>query len=59
MRLTDGKQTCTAVEFKPTAQISEDIPPGTKLCLTNVTVKLGVLLLEPKVVQVSGLAATS
>ncbi|DBA71488.1 TPA: hypothetical protein ACH3X2_011280 [Trebouxia sp. C0005] len=54
LKLTDGKLSCTAAEYKPVPQLSEDLPPGTKLCCTNATVRLGVLLLDAKCIQVLG-----
>ena len=52
MQLTDGKATCCAAEFKHTPQLHDQLPPGTKLALTNVQIKLGVLLLDQKTVKV-------
>ncbi|KAL0034734.1 hypothetical protein WJX77_004661 [Trebouxia sp. C0004] len=54
VKLTDGKLSCIAAEFKPVPQLTEDLPPGTKLCCTNATVRLGVLLLDAKCIQVLG-----
>ncbi|KAL0052226.1 hypothetical protein WJX82_010182 [Trebouxia sp. C0006] len=54
LKLTDGKLSCIAAEFKPVPQLTEDLPPGTKLCCTNATVRLGVLLLDAKCIQVLG-----
>ncbi len=51
LKLTDGKLSCIAAEFKPVPQLTEDLPPGTKLCCTNATVRLGVLLLDSKCIQ--------
>lgn len=51
LKLTDGKLSCVAAEFKPVPQLTEDLPPGTKLCCTNATVRLGVLLLDAKCIQ--------
>ena len=59
LKLTDGKLSCIAAEFKPVPQLSEDLPPGTKICLTNTSVKLGVLLLDAKCVQASTQINTS
>lgn len=53
LKLTDSKLSCIAAEFKAVPQLSEDLPPGTKVCCTNVSVKLGVLLLDAKSIQVS------
>jgi len=46
LKLTDGKLSCIAAEFKSVPQLTEDLPPG-----TNATVRLGVLLLDAKCVQ--------
>lgn len=54
LKLTDGKLSCIAAEFKPVPQLNEDLPPGTKVCLTNASVKLGVVLLDAKCIQVLG-----
>ena len=35
-----------------TIQLHDELPPGTKLALTNVQIKLGVLLLGRKTVKV-------
>ena len=51
LKLTDGKLSCTAAEFKPAPQLTEDLPAGTKVCCSDVPVKLGVLLLDPKCIQ--------
>ena len=53
LKLTDGKLSCIAAEFKPVPQLTEDLPPGTKVCLTNASVKLGVVLLDAKCIQAS------
>ena len=53
LKLTDGKLSCIAAEFKSVPQLTEDLPPGTKVCLTNASVKLGVVLLDAKCVQAS------
>ena len=52
VQLTDGQVTCCAAEFKHTPQLHDELPPGTKLALTNVQIKLGVLLLDQKSVKV-------
>ena len=53
LKLTDGKLSCIAAEFKSVPQLTEELPPGTKVCLTNASVKLGVVLLDSKCIQVS------
>ena len=52
MQLTDGKATCCAAESEHKPQLHDKLPPGTKLALTNVQIKLGVLLLVQKTVKV-------
>ena len=34
-------------------QLTEELPPGTKICLNNASVKLGVVLLDAKCLQVN------
>lgn len=49
LSLTDGKQTVKAMEFKPVSLPKEkDLPPGTKVLLSNVSVRAGVILLDDK-----------
>lgn len=49
MKLTDGKRSVKAMEFKPVAlPKGEVLPPGTKVLLTNPTIKTGVILLDDK-----------
>lgn len=51
--LTDGKRTVKTMEYKPLALPKEDmLPPGTKIQLTNPSIKAGVILLEEKVFKV-------
>ncbi|ONK66545.1 uncharacterized protein A4U43_C06F9300 [Asparagus officinalis] len=53
--LTDGQSDVTAIEYAPIPSISEEIPPGTKICLENkVSVRNGILCLSPKVVTIVG-----
>ena len=53
LKLTDGRATCKALEFKPTPALSvADLPPGTKLCVWDVGASGGILLLTPKCVKV-------
>ena len=57
VQLTDGKATCCAAEFRHTPQLQDELPPGTKLALTDVQIKLGVLLLDQKNVKVGATAS--
>lgn len=53
LKLTDGKTTCKAVEMRPLPDVVPDaLPPGTKICITNASVKAGLLLLDPKCFKV-------
>ena len=53
LKLTDGRTTCTAVEFKPVSALEPDqLVPGIKVCLTSAAVKLGVVLLDAKSIKV-------
>lgn len=54
LQLTDGKRTAKAVEWKPCACLDADkLPPGTKLQLTNVNVRNGVILLDDRSIRAS------
>ena len=54
MELTDGKVAVKAMEFKQLTSLRDQIlPPGTKVLLSNATVKAGVILLEDKSFKVS------
>ena len=56
MRLTDGKVTAKAMEFKPLLKsLPAIVPPGTKVVVSNASVKTGVILLDDKSFQVSPL----
>ncbi len=53
LKLTDGKTTCKAVEMRPLPDMStEELPPGTKVCISNASVKAGLLLLDSKSIKV-------
>ncbi|KAI7838895.1 hypothetical protein COHA_007360 [Chlorella ohadii] len=54
LKLTDGRSSCVGIEFAPLPYSLEQLCPGTKVRLHNVTVRLGVLLLEPKAIEVLG-----
>jgi hypothetical protein len=53
LKLTDGKTICKAVEMRPLPDVTtEELPPGTKVCISNASVKAGLLLLDPKSIKV-------
>jgi hypothetical protein len=53
IKVTDGKTTAKAVEFKPLKSLPEGVlPPGTKITVTNASVKAGIILLDDKSFQV-------
>ena len=53
MRLTDGKVTAKAMEFKPLLKsLPAIVPPGTKVVVSNASVKAGVILLDDRSFQV-------
>ncbi|KAK9902700.1 hypothetical protein WJX75_003222 [Coccomyxa subellipsoidea] len=55
LKLTDGKTTCKAVEMRPLPDVTtEELPPGTKVCISNASVKAGLLLLDSKSIKVLG-----
>ena len=54
LKLTDGKVTAVAVEYRPIGHLNLDIPPGTKLLLTDALVQSGVVMLQEKMVKVLG-----
>ena len=49
-KLTDGEgRSCVAIESQPLPGVKlESVIPGTKVCLRGCSVRLGVVLLEPK-----------
>ena len=52
LRLTDGKVTAKAVEFKPFSRVEKDkLPPGSKVVISNASVKAGVILLDDRSIQ--------
>ena len=52
LRLTDGKVTAKAVEFKPFSRVEQDkLPPGSKVVISNASVKAGVILLDDRSIQ--------
>lgn len=52
LKLTDGKTSCKAVEYKKVDALNDNLPPGTKVVLTSAQVKMGVILLESKCIKV-------
>ncbi|PSC76684.1 tudor domain-containing 3 isoform B [Micractinium conductrix] len=48
------RKSCVGVEFSPLPTPTEKLCPGTKMCLRSVTVRVGVLLLEPRCLEVLG-----
>ena len=60
LKLTDGRGSCKAIEFRATPALSAaPLPPGTKLCITEAAVSAGILLLNPNCVKVRMLSAWS
>lgn len=59
LRLTDGKLTCKAAEYRHCPALKECLVPGTKLAVTGASIKSGVLLLEPKCIKVRSPAAAA
>ena len=56
IRLSDGKTTCKAVEYGQRIDaLHENLPPGTKVILSNATVKSGIVLLKPQNIKVRGM----
>ncbi|CAL9767423.1 unnamed protein product [Musa acuminata subsp. burmannicoides] len=53
--LTDGHNEVIAIEYSPISTISEEISPGTKVCLeSRIPAHSGILCLNPKVITVLG-----
>lgn len=50
--LTDGRSNCRCLEYKPVGDLSEAMAPGTKVLIKNAAVKLGIILLDPRSIQV-------
>lgn len=56
LRLTDGRVTVKALEFKPCQTLDHSqLPPGTKVRVSGAAVKAGVVLLEDKNIKVRNL----
>ncbi len=51
LKLTDGKASCKAAEFKAADALLGALVPGTKVLLSSASVKAGVVLLEPKCIK--------
>eukprot|EP00198_Chlamydomonas_reinhardtii_P008883 XP_001698220.1 predicted protein [Chlamydomonas reinhardtii] len=52
LRLTDGKITCKAVEHVRCDGLNEELlAPGTKVLLSNASVRAGVVMLQPKTIK--------
>lgn len=54
LTLTDGTNVITAMEYKPCSQLSVNLLPGSKIVVSNVTLRIGMLLLEPGSFRILG-----
>eukprot|EP00200_Dunaliella_tertiolecta_P009469 CAMPEP_0202374094 /NCGR_PEP_ID=MMETSP1127-20130417/4995_1 /ASSEMBLY_ACC=CAM_ASM_000462 /TAXON_ID=3047 /ORGANISM="Dunaliella tertiolecta, Strain CCMP1320" /LENGTH=402 /DNA_ID=CAMNT_0048971161 /DNA_START=1186 /DNA_END=2391 /DNA_ORIENTATION=+ len=54
LKLTDGKVNAKAAEHKRIDALNDMLPPGTKIQIKGATVRMGVIMLEPKCVKVLG-----
>ena len=53
-KLTDGKATCKALEFRPIPGAEGDcVAPGAKVLIAGATVKAGIILVDGKSLKVS------
>ena len=53
-KLTDGKATCKALEFRPIQGAEGDrIAPGAKVQIAGATVKAGIILVDAKSLKVA------
>ena len=52
--LTDGTNVVNGMEYKPCPQLSVNMLPGTKILVSNVVARIGVLLLQPGNFKVLG-----
>ncbi len=53
MKMTDGKGSCVGIEYQPLPAIkSEQLVPGTKVRLRSCSLRVGVLLLDPRCFEV-------
>lgn len=54
LKLTDGKIRAKAVENRPCSSLEESkLLPGTKIAVSNASVRAGVILLDDKNIKVS------
>ena len=51
--LTDGRSKCRCIEHKPCPQLKTSLAPGTKIVLKGAQVKSGIILCDPKTIEVS------
>eukprot|EP00240_Pyramimonas_obovata_P014112 CAMPEP_0118949916 /NCGR_PEP_ID=MMETSP1169-20130426/50465_1 /TAXON_ID=36882 /ORGANISM="Pyramimonas obovata, Strain CCMP722" /LENGTH=211 /DNA_ID=CAMNT_0006896645 /DNA_START=17 /DNA_END=648 /DNA_ORIENTATION=+ len=54
LKVTDGKMTAVAVEYRPVGQLNSDLPPGTKLLITDAHIQSGIIMLQEKMMKVLG-----
>lgn len=55
LKLTDGHRSCVGVEYLPLGSLrSPDLVPGVKVLIRGVLIRVGVLLLEPKCIELVG-----
>ncbi len=55
VKMTDGKASCVGIEYQPLPAIkAEQLVPGTKVLLRGCSLRVGVLLLEPRCFEVGG-----
>ena len=55
-KLTDGKTTCKALEFRPLQGAEGDsIAPGAKVLITGATVKAGIIIVDARSLKVSSM----
>ena len=59
LRLTDGQQWVSAIEYRRVPNLADEPIRGTKLLVSNIVVRRGLLLLCPTCVSVAGGAALS
>ena len=53
LKLTDGKTSCKALEFRPAPQLDlSQLAPGTKVQLSNASIKLGLVLVDARNIHV-------
>eukprot|EP00959_Pyramimonas_sp_CCMP1952_P152971 3200121-Pyramimonas_sp.AAC.1 len=54
LKVTDGKVTAVAVEYRRISQLDSNLAPGTKLLFTDATVQSGIAMLQDRMVKVLG-----